>query len=175
MNIISSPAFLGGIYLNALAASGNTLVVGCAPSGFFCSTDSGTSWTPHAFAVASVDAFADTPDSSAGAGGADIFAGTSGAGVFRSTDNGTSWTVVSNGLTSTNGGLSIKALALAGQNLIAGTYAAGVFLSADSGATWDATGAAGNPVWALAVCGTELIGGIANGLSHRFGLGGFSC
>ena len=48
MNIISSPALLGGIYLNALAASGNTLLVGCAPSGFFCSTDSETSWTPTA-------------------------------------------------------------------------------------------------------------------------------
>jgi hypothetical protein len=94
-------------YVNALAASGTTLLAGA--SGVFRSTDNGANWTEinTGLAATGVNALA--------VRGTTLFAGSSG-GAFRSTDNGNTWT--NTGLTDTN----VQTFAMSGMTLFAGTF-----------------------------------------------------
>jgi len=78
------------------------------------------------------------------------------------TDYGKNWSVANNRVVNT-AWVAALAVSSSGTKLFAGTDA-GVFLSTDSGATWTATGATGNPIWALAVSGTSLFAGIGEGV-----------
>jgi photosystem II stability/assembly factor-like uncharacterized protein len=142
-------------YIRVLAVSGTSLIAGTS-GGVFHSTDNGTNWAPVSSGLT------DTSIGALAVSGRVTFAGTENGGIYRSTDYGKNWSVANNRVVNT-AWVAALAVSSSGTKLFAGTDA-GVFLSTDSGATWTATGATGNPIWALAVSGTSLFAGIGEGV-----------
>lgn len=113
--------------INAIAANGNTIIVGTTNNGIYLSTNGGLTWNTvntglsgQVYAVAIL--------------GTTFLAGTS-SGLYRTTNNGTNWTI-------TNMSNAVSCFATAGNNIFAGTTTdgstngSGVFLSTDNGLTW---------------------------------------
>ena len=142
-------------YIRVLAVSGTSLIAGTS-GGVFHSTDNGTNWAPVSSGLT------DTSIGALTVSGRVTFAGTENGGIYRSTDYGKNWSVANNRVLN-SAWVAALAVSFSGTKLFAGTDA-GVFLSTDSGATWRATGATGNPIWALAVSGTSLFAGIGGGV-----------
>jgi hypothetical protein len=124
--------------------------------GVFKSTDHCSSWTAvnSGLTASLINVLAFSGNS--------LFAGTT-SGVFRTTNNGASWTSVSTGLTNKYICAFADDPALPGK-LFTGTYNGGVFLMEDNGIKWKSvnTGLLNDSnydVFALAVCGTNLVAG----------------
>jgi photosystem II stability/assembly factor-like uncharacterized protein len=142
-------------YIRVLAVSGTSHIAGTG-GGVFHSTDNGTNWAPVSSGLT------DTSIGALAVSGSVTFAGTESGGIYRSTDYGKNWSVANNRVVN-SAWVAALAVPSSGTKLFAGTDA-GVFLSTDSGATWTATGATGNPIWALAVSGTSLFAGTSGGV-----------
>jgi hypothetical protein len=156
--------FPGGMYIIALAVSGNHLFAGDWSLGVFHSTNSGASWT----AVNSGLSGNHVPFLSFS--GTNLFAGDN-KGVFLSTNYGASWADVNTGMTFDN----VESFLVSGANLFTGTSddffgdAGGVFQSTTNGRNWTAinTGLPNTAVFALAVSGTNLFAGTNDGVWRR--------
>ena len=107
----------GGSSIDALTASGTTLLAGTEVDGVFRSTDGGLTWTAATTQPTNATITALT------ASGTTFLAGTDGGGVFRSTDGGLTWTVD----TTQPADLYIHSLTASGTTLLAGTRSAGIW------------------------------------------------
>ncbi len=136
------------LIVTCLVSTGGYLFGGnraALPSGFFRSSDSGSTWTGMGIgdtAVFTLTSF-----------GTILLAGTYGSGVLLSRDNGVSWEPANFGIQNS----SVQAIAVQGSILFAGTQH-GLFRSADTGASWTQVnyGVTDADVVALAVCGNNL-------------------
>ena len=108
--------------------------VGLGFAGTFKSTDGATSWVDtgltdysNGFAIDPV-----TPST--------LYAGTGGHGVFKSTDGGATWNAANAGLPSTDGFISVRALAIdpSAPSTLYAAASGGIFRSTNASATWRA-------------------------------------
>jgi photosystem II stability/assembly factor-like uncharacterized protein len=138
-----------------LFVSGKSLFAGTNGAGVFESIDSGAHWTAINEGIVS------TSISALIANGGSVIAAVDGEGIFRTTDDGASWT--NSGLANTN----VLTFNNMGHILFAGTDS-GVFRSSDNGTSWALanSGISGQylGVLSLAVIGTNLFAGTANGI-----------
>jgi len=135
--------------LTCFAVSGTNLFVG--GGGVFLSTNGGANWSKTDSGLTAMGIHA------CAASDSNLLAGTTFNGVLRSTNNGKSWTDVNTGLPQHTG---VYAFAVSGRDLFAGTDGTGVFLSTDNGTNWNAVGSGlTEPVFALAVCDTNILAG----------------
>jgi photosystem II stability/assembly factor-like uncharacterized protein len=114
--------------VNAMVIDNGVLLAGTS-SGFFTSTDSGSTWTasnngmPNSYgeitSLASEDSI--------------VYAGVSLGGVYKSTDFGLHWAQMNAGLTSGN----VGHVCAHGNLVFAGTSSQGAFRSTDGGISWD--------------------------------------
>jgi photosystem II stability/assembly factor-like uncharacterized protein len=111
--------------VNAIVANGGVLLTGTA-SGFFTSTDSGSTWVasnsglmPQSYFRFVTSIIAD--DST-------LYAGV--VGIYKSTDLGKHWTEI-------NTNPYVESLCASGNLLLAGTAGYGVFRSTNGGVSWD--------------------------------------
>jgi hypothetical protein len=103
--------------------------------GVYVSTSNGTAWAKSSTGLAnsvvqSLVVDAQTPTT--------LYAGTGSSGVWKSIDGGATWTASSDGITTSNGGLDVRALAIdpsSTATLYAGT-GAGMYKSVNGGAKW---------------------------------------
>jgi len=116
--------------LGAMSAKGNDLFI-ASGSGFFHSTDGGSSWKFNQFLsfITGDEALSVTQF------GGYVYAGTT-VGLIRSSDDGTSWEYADSGIFSPN----IGGFATAGNELYCGAIG-GAYFSTDKGANWSACGA----------------------------------
>jgi len=142
-------------HVRSFAVSGGYIYAG-TDTGVFLTTNKGASWTAAGLSNMFIGSLA--------VSNTFIFAGNVGPyelGVYVSSDNGVHWSAA---------GLSdrmILSLVVSGANLFAGTFGGGVFLSSDNGAHWTDVnnGLPSFPsVSALAVSGTNIFAGTANGV-----------
>jgi hypothetical protein len=150
-----------GTTIRSLAVLGTNLFASISGKGVFLSTNNGISWT-LVKADPSILSFA--------VSGTNIYAGSWGSGVLMSTNNGATWDAINSGLTD----LKINTVFVKENYLYAGNWNGnGVFRSTNNGVSWvpastgiSVTGSSGNPteVYALAVCGMNLLAGTSAGI-----------
>jgi hypothetical protein len=121
---------LAGRSVHALLSNAGTIYAGTDTSGFFVSTNEGSTWTQRNTGLTQrfVKTFAVIGNS--------LFAGTNGAaGVYLSTNEGGSWTIANSGILNQ----SIHALAFNGASLLAASDGGGIYISTNNGTVWQAS------------------------------------
>ena len=154
---LASPPVSSLVHIYDFAVSGTNIFAAAIPTGVFLSTDNGQSWKPVNSGLGEDSMGVSTLAVS----GTYVFAGTL-DGMFRSTNNGTNWEAAHAALGST----PIITLLVFGTSLFAGVNE-GVICSTDNGKSWKSAGLNRNGVMALAVSGTDLYAGTANGAVYR--------
>ena len=127
-------------------------------SGFYKSTNLGSSWTqiplnPYGYSLT--------------ASGSNVFSGGTGI-VYRSTNNGVNWTSFSTGLPPNK---LIRSMTVSGSYIFAGIQDSGVYRSTNNGQSWNYVGLSGGWWYPFKVSGYNLFTATASGiyLSTNFG------
>jgi photosystem II stability/assembly factor-like uncharacterized protein len=144
---------LGNI-VQCLAVKDTFLFAGTSDSGFYRSTNIGSSWIKSNTGLPSLNIRVLLVKDS------NLFAATGGNGVYRSTDNGSNWTASNSGITTA----AVYSLVRKDSNLFAGATGDGVYRSTDNGSTWVSAGLSGSTVFAFAVKGSRLFVGSSSGV-----------
>ncbi len=144
----------------ALAVSGQEVFAGTGSSGVFATTDNGKSWVavnnglPSGASILCLATLGTT-----------VFASVRTEGVFLSTNDGASWERANTGISS---GADVLCFAISGTILLAGSTR-GFYFSTNNGTSWaaDNEGLSNPIIWALAVIGTNIFGGISGGPASK--------
>lgn len=149
-----------GGWITSIVVSGTDLFASTRKGGVFISTDNGDSWKAVNSGLPKKTDF-----QCLAVVGKNIFVGSVEHGVFLSKDNGASWVAVNEGLPE---GCSVWRFVVSEPNIfaVAGTKSSTVFRSEDNGASWALamSGLGNTQVLDLAVAGTNLFAGTANGV-----------
>jgi photosystem II stability/assembly factor-like uncharacterized protein len=145
-----------------IVAHGSNLFVGAGGGKVYCSSDSGTQWSPR---QTGIPGMYDVHVMSSC--GSRVFAGTSAGGVLCSTDAGLSWSQVDAHL----GSEEVWAMCVHGATVMfLGAYGRGpdmgIHRSTDAGTTWQKVnnGLTDSTVHALETCGSSVFAGTSGGL-----------
>jgi photosystem II stability/assembly factor-like uncharacterized protein len=160
--------------VEALTASGTTLLAAPGLAGIYRSTDDGQTFSLAVNGI-SPSVYNNAVATGLATWNGKVFAAFQGTGVFVSSDEGQSWAMASNGLPASGA----SRLWAAGSKLFAGPPTAGLYVTTD-GATWAPTCGlpAGTSVMALASKGDALYLITTNNLVPGFFIstnGGASC
>jgi photosystem II stability/assembly factor-like uncharacterized protein len=139
----------------SLAISDTDIFAG-TNDGVFLSTNNGTDWT-HINGLSGIDIY------SLAVSGNYLYAGGY-QQIFLSTNNGTNWTQVFSG----SGGGQVSSIVISGKSVFKGSLPGGVAVSTDNGQNWtplnNGFDAGGLNIFSIAVMGTEIFAGTADGI-----------